>query len=501
MRLGRLAVGDDALLPPAISGSEYHRCCAARARRSVRPAATPSSMRLASFTSSSPVRSGTLPISFRYMRTGSGPFPESEPSSATSFEVADGRDRDGRLTEPRASAVVGRARVLRLGQSQLGRQLGIGPKCIGIVSLVKRFLRSATRCNTSCIRSGESSTVSSTGMTSSGVREPRSRPSESTAQSFDRHTGRPGERRNALAHGPSSADRTHATNCFEASTRVSSCLRSSSRCLGQVTVHDRLRGPGLGLDVGQCAHDGQTHQQGDHVLRLSVGLLDGQPAQQNGRVRPGRVDGVVQGLGRYQRKERVPVDGVVEQELFQEWRHLLRMMHRQSKRLHLGAGRVPFPCPPASPVGEQSCGCGAVGRLVGPGVAVVRAARRPGVAATAPRRSAGPRRRNSLSLVRSWSGVSRQRSAICIRYWSRTKSLGCSATASIAAAAALARPSGARSSARVEDPVKPEGEERPGLRRPPRAARPDHGPPGRPGSAPAGRAATTMSTSKRFSHS
>ena len=64
---------------------------------------------------------------------------------------------------------------------------------------------------------------------------------------------------------------------------------------------------------------------------------------------------------------------------------------------------------------------------------------------------------------RKASGSSRHRSATSIRYWSRTSSLGCSATTASAASAALARPSAERRSADCQDTVHPEGEERLGV--------------------------------------
>ena len=58
----------------------------------------------------------------------------------------------------------------------------------------------------------------------------------------------------------------------------------------------------------------------------------------------------------------------------------------------------------------------------------------------------GPSLRSARA-ARGAAGSSRHRSATCIRYWSRTRSSGCSATAARAVSAALARPSGVPRSA------------------------------------------------------
>jgi len=115
------------------------------------------------------------------------------------------------------------------------------------------------------------------------------------------------------------------------------------------------------------------------------------------------------------------------------------------------------------------------------------------------RRVPGPSLRSSSSRSRNWDGSSRHRSATCIRYWSRTRLSGCSATAARAVSAALARPRGTQLGG-VEDPLHPEGQKGPGAL--------DGGAQGLgigagqlPGVRPAGRAATATSISSRRSHS
>ena len=116
--LGHLAVGDDGLEARALLVAEIG--CRSRAARC---ACTPASMRCASVTSCSPVSSGTLPISLRYIRTGSklAPSLRSRPRAAYGVPASRRQRTRGRRRQQWGAGAAAALTGVRVVGDSLGR--------------------------------------------------------------------------------------------------------------------------------------------------------------------------------------------------------------------------------------------------------------------------------------------------------------------------------------------------------------------------------------------